>query len=122
MMADETIYGTVQNGLGHLQDGVGGLAGDDKLQAKGKLNRVAGSARQAYGKVKDKAVVAKEKAGETYARAKLTAQGSVGDVEARIRDKPLFAMGVVAGVGVLVGMILGGGLGAYGAREYDRRR
>lgn len=121
-MSDDQIYGAATNGVGHLQDAAGGLTGDDKLQVKGKLNRAKGAAQQAYGKVKNKAVEAKAKASDTYAKARLTAQGSLTDVEGRVRENPLAALGAVAAIGLLVGLILGGGLGAVGGREYERRR
>ena len=56
-MSDEQIYGATRNGLGHLQDAAGGLTGDDRLQARGKLNRAAGSLQSALGKVKDLSLI-----------------------------------------------------------------
>jgi uncharacterized protein YjbJ (UPF0337 family) len=121
-MSEDQIRGAATDGLGHLQDVAGGLVGDDKLQLKGKLNRAKGAAQQAYGKVKGKAAEAKAKADVAYARAKRSARGSVNDLEGRARENPLAAMGAAAAVGLLVGLILGGGLGAYGGREIERRR
>jgi ElaB/YqjD/DUF883 family membrane-anchored ribosome-binding protein len=42
---DEQIAGVTKQGLGRAQDAVGGLTGDGKTQAKGKLNEAAGADR-----------------------------------------------------------------------------
>ena len=44
-MATDRIAGAVRNSAGHVQDAVGGLAGDAKTQLRGKLNEAAGAAQ-----------------------------------------------------------------------------
>jgi uncharacterized protein YjbJ (UPF0337 family) len=50
---DDQVMGMAQQGMGRVQDAVGGLTGDAKTQAKGKLNEVAGAAREGFGHLKD---------------------------------------------------------------------
>jgi uncharacterized protein YjbJ (UPF0337 family) len=46
---ESKVEGTFRNAGGRLQDAVGGLTGDAAMQARGKVNQVAGEAQQAYG-------------------------------------------------------------------------
>lgn len=45
-------------------------------------------------------------AGETLSEAKARVAGTKGEVEAFARDKPAQAMGIAAGVGLLIGLLL----------------
>lgn len=78
-----------------------------------KLKAVTGAAHDAYDSLKD---VAADVVDETRARVKdLAAQASdeiqhrYGDVEAWVQLKPVQALGVAAGVGVILGLLLRGG-------------
>ncbi len=51
-MTDDRIEGAVREGVGRVQDAVGGLAGDEGTQIEGKLSQAAGSVQNAYGKVR----------------------------------------------------------------------
>ena len=52
-MDKEHIKGTADKAKGAVKDAVGGLTGDDKLQAEGKMDKAKGTARQVAGDVKD---------------------------------------------------------------------
>lgn len=112
-MTDDRIEGTLKNAGGHVQDAVGGLTGDDKTQAKGKLNEVSGTIQDTVGKVKGQAQEAygkaKDQASDAIGQAKDKAQDFSGDLEERVRDQPLAAIGVALGVGLVLGMMLRGG-------------
>ncbi len=54
-MTDDRIEGVVRKGVGHVQDAVGGLVGDESTQIKGKLNQAVGSVQDTYGKVREAA-------------------------------------------------------------------
>ena len=82
----------------------------DKVEPK--LKAVASTAHDAYDSLKDVAI---EAVGETRARVKdLTAQASdelqtrYGDLEAWVQLKPARALGVAAGLGVVLGLLLRG--------------
>lgn len=101
-MVEDQIEGAARQGVGRVQDAVGGLVGDERTQARGKLNEAAGSLQNAYGKVKDQAQDAigqvKDRAGDTY-----------DEVEAYVREQPLTALGIAVGVGLVLGLLLHGG-------------
>lgn len=94
-MTDQRIEGSVQETGGKLQNGLGRLTGDTKLQLDGKLNEFKGQAKDAYGRVidgldglVDKAPVQvqdKARAGLDFARR-----------------KPLLTTGIVAGAAVVL--------------------
>lgn len=101
-MTDDRIEGALRKGAGHVQDAVGGLTGDAGTQGKGKLNEAAGSVQNAYDKAVDSAEGAIE-------QVRGQAQDMLGEVEDYIRQQPLAAAGVAAGIGILLGMMLRGG-------------
>jgi uncharacterized protein YjbJ (UPF0337 family) len=52
-MDKEHIKGAADKAKGAIKDAAGGLTGDSKLQAEGKLDKVKGAAHNALGDVKD---------------------------------------------------------------------
>ena len=55
MVDENRIEGTARNIGGKIQDAVGAVTGDAATQARGQMNRVAGSAQNAYGQAVDEA-------------------------------------------------------------------
>jgi len=52
-MNDQHAKGAADKVKGAVKDAVGGLTGDSKLQAEGKLDKAKGAAHNAAGDVKD---------------------------------------------------------------------
>lgn len=52
-MDKEHVKGAADKAKGAVKDAVGGLTGDSKLQAEGKLDKAKGAAHNAVGDVKD---------------------------------------------------------------------
>ena len=52
-MNDEHVKGAADKAKGAVKDAVGGLTGDSKLQAEGKLDKAKGTAHNVAGDVKD---------------------------------------------------------------------
>ena len=52
-MDNEHVKGAADKAKGAVKDAVGGLTGDSKLQAEGKMDKVKGAAHNAVGDVKD---------------------------------------------------------------------
>ena len=101
-MSDDRIEGVARQGLGRVQDAAGGLVGSDRTQLKGKLNEAAGSAQDAYGQIKGQAT-------EALGQARDQAQDVYEQVESYVREQPLTAVAIGAGLGLLLGMLMRGG-------------
>ncbi len=54
MTNKQQVKGTAEKAEGAVKDAVGGLTGDEKLQAEGKLDKAKGEARKTAGDVKEK--------------------------------------------------------------------
>jgi uncharacterized protein YjbJ (UPF0337 family) len=52
-MSKEGIEGATQKGVGAVKETLGKAIGNEKLQAEGMADKVAGSAKEAVGKAKD---------------------------------------------------------------------
>jgi uncharacterized protein YjbJ (UPF0337 family) len=52
-MDKEHVKGAADKAKGAMKDAVGGLTGDNKMQAEGKLDKAKGAAHNAAGDVKD---------------------------------------------------------------------
>ncbi len=87
-MEENEIEGVLKEGVGHVQDAVGGATGDLDLQAQGKLNEAAGGAQKTAG------------------RAAGQAREVVEDVGALIAQRPYAAVGVAALVGLVIGLLI----------------
>jgi uncharacterized protein YjbJ (UPF0337 family) len=81
MVDSNKVEGVVEDAVGKVQDGMGGLLGDTASQAKGKARQFAGQAQGYYGDTLE----------------------TVRDVTA---DQPIVALLAALGLGFLVGAIL----------------
>src|SRR5579859_4957456 len=95
----DRIEGAVREGLGRVQDGLGGLTGDARTQAKGKLNEAVGSLQSAYGR-------ATEHAWEALDRTRDKAEAAYSDMDGYLRRQPLVGLGVGLGLGLLLALVL----------------
>jgi uncharacterized protein YjbJ (UPF0337 family) len=82
MVDENRIEGTARNIGGKIQDAVGAVTGDKETQARGQMNRVAGSAQDAYGQ-------------------------AVDEVRSFASDQPVIALLSAMAVGVVIGFLLG---------------
>ena len=98
-MIEEQIEGLAREGLGRVEDGAGGLVGDAKLQARGKLDQAAGVIQRTLGDVQDRA-------GRLVGDAQGMGQDAVDEVDAFVRRSPWIAVGIAAGIGLLAGLAL----------------
>ena len=60
-MHKDEVEGAGKQAKGAVKDAVGGLTGNEKLQAEGKLDKVEGKVQSKVGEVKDDARDALEK-------------------------------------------------------------
>ena len=95
-MTDQRIEGAATELEGNVQNGLGRLTGDSKLQFDGTLNEVKGKALDAYGRVIDGLDGLVEKAPVQY-------QDRARQGLDFARRKPLLTTGIVAALAVLLG-------------------
>ena len=107
-MSEDRIEGGVKQGVGRVQDALGGVTGDDKTQAQGKVNEASGSVQNAYGQVKDKAQDVAGQVRGAAGQAGERAQDLLGTLEGFVRDQPLQALAGGVAVGVVLGLLLRG--------------
>ena len=53
-MNEDRIVGTARKVVGGVQEDIGKLAANDRLEAKGVVNQAVGTLQDGYGKVRDK--------------------------------------------------------------------
>ena len=95
-MTDQRIDGAATQLEGKVQNGLGGLTGDSKLQLDGRLNEVKGKALDAYGRVIDGL-------DGLVAKAPVQYQDKARQGLDFARRKPLLTTGIVAGLAILLG-------------------
>ena len=88
-MSENQFEGTVRDLKGQAKDTLGGIAGDNKTQAEGKVDQVVGRMQSTYGDVADQV-------GDTAA--------ALADT---IKENPLSSVLIAAAFGYIVGMIRG---------------
>ncbi|GAB6966552.1 hypothetical protein JCM25156A_05890 [Komagataeibacter kakiaceti JCM 25156] len=79
--------GAVDQGVGRLKDAAGGLTGDVGLQAEGKVDQLAGMARQEFADLYEEG------------------EGRIERAVTFVRERPLFSLGIAAGLGTILGLI-----------------
>lgn len=87
-MDQNRIEGAATNIGGKLKDAVGGLTGDTKTQAEGKMDQVSGQLQNAYGSAKDSASEVASTIGS--------------QIDGFLKDKPAMALLSAAGIGYLL--------------------
>lgn len=87
-MDENRIEGGARELGGRVKDAVGGLAGDAKTQAEGKLDQAAGRVQRNYG-------AAVDAAGEG-------AEALAG----RVREQPLVALLIAGAIGWILGRVV----------------
>jgi ElaB/YqjD/DUF883 family membrane-anchored ribosome-binding protein len=98
-MSDQQIEGLAREGVGRVEDGAGGLVGNAKLQARGKLDQAAGVVQRTLGDAQGQA---ERLLGEVQVRG----QEACDEVDAFVRRSPWVSVAVAAGIGLLAGLAL----------------
>ncbi len=81
MVDANEFEGTIRDLGGKVQDAAGGLTGDSKLQAEGKINQAYGKAQKTFGAAAD-------------------------EVRESVTSQPLTALAVVGGVCLALGFLM----------------
>jgi uncharacterized protein YjbJ (UPF0337 family) len=109
-MSIDSLKGAADQEFGRLEEAVGDLIGDRRLQARGMLDRAIGAVEQVYGQ-------ANGAARDALSQAANGARGARGELEGFIDVRPMLATGLALGIGIVVGALLLGG----GKAALDRR-
>jgi ElaB/YqjD/DUF883 family membrane-anchored ribosome-binding protein len=98
-MPEQQIEGLVREGLGRVEDSAGGLVGDARLQARGKLDQAAGMVQRTLGDVQGQAE-------RLLGEAQVKGKEARDEMDALVRRSPWVAVAVAAGIGLLAGLVL----------------
>ena len=79
--------GIMDEGVGRLKDAAGGLTGNVGMQAEGKVDQLAGMARQEFADLYEEG------------------EGKVERAVTFVRERPLFSLGIAAVLGTIMGLI-----------------
>ena len=102
---NEQVTGVANQGVGRVQDAVGGLTGNADLQAKGKIKEAVGSVQQAFGEAKSSVTDAFE---DTLESVRGQIHEQLDAVETYVVAKPLPAVAIAGAIGIVVGLLLRG--------------
>ena len=106
-MVDENRFeGTARNLGGKVEGAFGNLTGDQKMQAEGAVDKVAGSAQKTYGQAADTVRNVADKVGAgDFGSQMLDQIEEAGDMLAeQVDQRPITAVLIAAGVGFLIAL------------------
>jgi uncharacterized protein YjbJ (UPF0337 family) len=105
-MDENKFEGTARNLGGKVEGAFGNLTGDQKMQAEGAVDKVAGSAQKTYGQAADAVRSAADKVGAgDFGSQMLDQIEEAGDMLAeQVDQRPITAILVAAGVGFLIAL------------------
>jgi uncharacterized protein YjbJ (UPF0337 family) len=86
-MDQDQLAGGAREFGGKVKDAVGGLTGDAKTQAQGKLDQMTGKIQRNYGAAVD------------------AASGGIESLSDQVRQQPMIALLVAAAIGWVIGRI-----------------
>jgi ElaB/YqjD/DUF883 family membrane-anchored ribosome-binding protein len=129
-MNENTVEGGLNVTAGQAQSFAGRLGDDPVLQAQGDIRQAGGHAQESAGKVQDaigqaadsataavnrlseQAAAAvntlSEHARDAYSKASGRAQKMADTVDPFVKDQPYTALGVAAGIGLVLGLLAAG--------------
>ncbi|MCW8307916.1 CsbD family protein [Acidiphilium sp. PA] len=116
-MDEDELKGAAKDIGGKIKDGVGGLTGDESLQAEGKADQLAGKAQKLYGSAKETISEAAEAASEAFTSHKphfdsttnsYVDDSLMGRASDMIKEQPLLAMLGTAVAGYALAFLLHG--------------
>lgn len=116
-MEENQFEGTAKDIGGKVKDGIGGLTGDESLQAEGKADQAAGKAQKLYGSAKETLGNAAEAASEAFtARPHYSSSADsyvddsmVARATTMVKEQPILALLGTAAAGYALAFLLHGG-------------
>ena len=114
-MDEDEVKGAAKDVGGKIKDAVGGLTGDESLQAEGKADQIAGKAQKLYGAAKDGICAAVDTARDALGHAAPddamtgTPDGIVEKLSDFVAKQPMLAMLGTAAAGYALAFLVHGG-------------
>ncbi len=109
-MDKDRIAGSAKDFAGKIEDTVGGIAGDAKTQAAGKVREATGTAQNLYGQAKDAARDATDAtvsyAKDAYENSGDTLRDGSRALAQKVHENPLVALLVAGGIGFALAMLM----------------
>ena len=109
-MDRDRIAGSAKDFAGKIEDTVGGIAGDAKTQAAGKVREATGTAQNLYGQAKDAARDTTDAtasyAKDAYENSGDTFRDSSRALAQKVQENPLGALLVAGGIGFALAMLM----------------
>ena len=102
-MDKDRIVGSAKEFAGKVESTVGGIAGDAKTEASGRVREATGSAQDLYGQARESVSQVADAAAETATVARQTASSFERSLRNTIETQPYTAVFVALGLGWLVG-------------------
>ena len=118
-MDENRFEGTARNIGGKIESAAGDLTGDQKLQAEGAADKLAGSAQRTFGKAADTVRDTVDDAKDAVSGVRNQVRGQAGDMGSHVLDqieeagdylaeqidaRPITSLLIAAGVGFLIAL------------------
>jgi uncharacterized protein YjbJ (UPF0337 family) len=104
-MDENRVVGTARKVGGKVQEGVGRVVGDPKIESEGAVNQVKGAAQDLYGQARDGASQIADAVSESVAVARESASSFESSLRNMIETQPYTAACAALAVGWLLGRI-----------------
>ena len=109
-MDKDRIVGSAKEFAGKVESTVGGIAGDAKTEATGRVREATGSAQDLYGQAKDAAREASD-AAVSYAKDAYRNSGdalrdSSQAIADKVQENPLGSMLIAGAIGFALGLLM----------------
>ena len=109
-MDKDRIVGSAKEFAGKVESTVGGIAGDAKTEATGRVREATGSAQDLYGQAKDAARDASD-AAVSYAKDAYRNSGdalrdSSQAIADKVQENPLGSMLIAGAIGFALGLLM----------------
>ena len=109
-MDNDRIAGSAKDFAGKFESAVGGMAGDAKTEAAGRVREAAGTAQNLYGQAKDAAREATDAAvgyaKEAYENSGDTFRDGSQAIAKKVRDNPLGSMLIAGAIGFALALLM----------------
>ena len=109
-MDKDRIVGSAKDFAGKLEGAVGGIAGDAKTEAAGRVREATGTAQNLYGQAKDAAREATDAAAsyakDAYENSGDTFRDGSQAIAKKVQDNPLGSMLIAGGIGFALALLM----------------